>query len=203
MKTLKITLLLVCVIFCTTKITAQTFYYNTTRTFQLDNGVTFRAYVDEYGEVTLYNTNNRFVHQQPTLRDGSPIPADFWRRGAGPVMISNTGPLPGVYEEEVIVYIVSSFLCGDQQARVGSEILGIDVFVDPHQSPAFGHDCWQPVGISFDFDYDSPWATIPVETFQQIEEQLMLRLFYIVTERGMQLNFIRSGFSVDIARGRA
>ena len=211
MKAIKITLLLICVIFCITKATAQTSHYTTTRTFQLEDGATLRAYVDEYYEtITIYNINNPFEHQEQTLRDGSPLPIEFLhpRRMSGPLMNSNVYEWFGMSEVDMIVNIVTAFLCSDEQARVGSDILGIDVYVDPQNknfqsSSPFTHNHWQPVGISFVFDIDSPWATIPIETFRQIEVHLMKILFYTPTEKGMQLNFIRSVFSVDIVRGRA
>ena len=210
MKAIKITLI-ICAIFCITKATAQTSLYITTRTFQLEDGATLRAYVDRYyGEITIYNINNPFEHQEQTLRDGSPLPIEFLhpRRMRGPLMNSNVYEWFGMSEVDMIVHIVTAFLCPDEQARIGSDILGIDVYVDPQnkylQTPSsFGHNLWQPVGISFVFDIDSPWATIPIETFRQIEVHLMEVLIYTPTEKGMQLNFLSRGFSVDIARGRA
>jgi hypothetical protein len=196
MKTIRTIILILCAFFCITKATAQTFYYNTTRTFQLPGRVTYRAYLDE-GCVTLYNTDNRFVHQPRTLRNGAPVPEGFWTGTGrlGPRLLDNPD---GILNDNMrlLNIIVANNLTPEELQRVGRYRLGIDVFINPHAARRM-----PPAGVSFRFVRSCPWATIPVETFRRIEEHIKQHLLYFPNEKGRQLNFIRIAYTVDVGRG--
>ena len=54
-------------------VVAQTFHYNSTRTFR-EAGFTYQANVSAGGMVTLFNANNRHdPNLRQTFRDGTPL----------------------------------------------------------------------------------------------------------------------------------
>jgi len=70
---MKIKLLLsIGLLFCINQTAAQTYYYNTTKTF-IENGYTYQCDKASYGIVTLYNKANQYTYAPYAKKDGSPI----------------------------------------------------------------------------------------------------------------------------------
>ena len=78
MKTEKFILLVFCVLFSFIGAKAQTYYYNTTKTFN-ESGYTYQCDVPSGSiDVKLYNKSNQFTYIMPKYKNGTPLPAGYW-----------------------------------------------------------------------------------------------------------------------------
>ena len=192
MKTVRTAILFLCVLFCTTKVAAQTFYYNHTQTFQLPGGAIWRAHLDGTG-VHLYNTANQFAGKRLALRSG----ADIGHFLEMPFPRTAPGSDYGVFNRDFIRHIIANNLTLEEYQRVRNQPLLVRTYVN-----TLATNWGPPTYVSFRLHSSSPWATIPVETFQRIEEHIRQHLRYLATPHGRQLTFVRRAYTVPVENRR-
>jgi hypothetical protein len=182
-------------------IQAQTNYFSETRTFHED-GFTFQADFEQlidallrsasvrstdidmsnpHGNIVLYNKNNQFTYVEQAFRDGSRINE---RDGWEPPVEENV-----LDQIDIVSSIVRDALSSEERQRIVKDIwrLRINVF--------FSSDTGEVMEVDFGFDTASPFATIPVSAYREIELGIKSQLKVTPTEFGRRLNFIQTGFS--------
>jgi len=156
---------------------AQTFHYNTTRTFR-EAGFTYQANVSPSGRVVLFNANNRHdPNLRQTYRDGSPL-TEVFSRDPTPLItpcVSVTIPM--------VENIVWNALTPAERQRMGDRPLGVRLVVNQAATTP------QPVEVKFLFSSTSPFATLPVSVYRQIELEILRQVRLMPTERGRMRNF--------------
>ena len=185
MNTKILTIMLACTLLCATA-SAQTFFYNVSRTFQ-ESGFTYRA--DVRGNmVVLFNANNRHdFHRIQTFRDGSPLTVEFRRDLASPVTPCTSTVIP------IVNNIVRNALTPAERQRMGNNHLMVYVYVNQEATTP-----QPPTEVKFGFHNSSPFATLPVSVYRQIELELKRQVRYAPTARGRMTNFVRIGFPVRV-----
>jgi hypothetical protein len=199
MNTIKKTIMVVSILLFATAAKAQTYYYNETKTFH-EEGYIYQAdfegtveallrsantrstnidMTNSSGRVTLYNKNNRLTYAEQKNKDGSPIDMrlDFWEP-----------PLEyDPKDRDLIQSIVLNTLSAAEKQRIGEHSLLFDMYINP--------DTGDVMEVKFIFTSTTPFATIPVSVYRQIELGLK-KLKYTPTAAGRKYNFIRSGRSI-------
>jgi len=170
----KISITLLGCMLLATGASAQTFHYNTTRTFH-EAGFTYQANVSPTGMVVLFNANNRHdPNLRQTYRDGSPLPP--FSRDPTP-LITPSGTMP------IVENIVWNALTPAERQRMGDWPLSVRLYVNQAATTP------QPVEVKFGFSTTSPFATLPVSVYRRIELEILREVRLMPTERGRTRNF--------------
>ena len=166
---------------------AQTFHYNTTRTFH-EAGFTFQANVSPAGRVVLFNANNRHdFDRDQTWRDGRMLTIEDIR-GLG----STVEPCV-LTTREPVRNIVRNAMSTAERQRMGDRQLMVVMLVDQTATTP------QPVAeVQFTFSSNSPFATLPVSVFRQIELEIKRQIRFMPSAVGRQLNYVAVGFPVRV-----
>ena len=187
MNTIKVITILICTILCAA-VSAQEQLYNVSRTFH-ESGFTYRADVMPGGTVVLFNANNRHdFHQRQTFRDGSPLSAEDIRGGLGAVVtprISTAIP--------TVTNIVRNALSPAERQRVGDWPLIVRMYVNQEATTP-----QSVTEVKFTFSTNSPFATLPVSVYRQIELEIKRQVRFAPTASGRNLNFVVVGFPVRV-----
>ena len=170
--------ILTCLLFCTSNVSAQTFYYTEAREFHGDGFIFINDPMGPPGRgiAHLFNKNNRWRGVPSTFRDGRP----FTRESLRHVSLIH---YDGGWNERQFAAIVNNALTSAKRERVRGGVLMATLFLCT--------DTGKVDDVEFSFHSRSPFGTIPVSTFRQIEleikEQLMFSLNW-----GSLLNFVRT-----------
>ena len=183
----KISIVLLGITLFATSAQAQTFHYNTTRTFR-ETGFTYQANVS-YGMVTLFNAANRHdFHRIQTFRDGSPLSAEDLRGGLGPIVTPRSSTVI-----PTVTNIVRNALSPAERQRVGDWQLFVRMYVDQAATTP------RPVTeVKFSFSTNSPFATIPVSVYRQIELEIKRQIRFAPTANGRRLSHVSVGIPVRV-----
>ena len=194
MNTIKIVALFLIgiLLFAACGVTAPTNQFPTTRTIQ-GNVFTYQVTVSVSGIVRLFNKDNQYRvgDGRRSLRDGSPIPPNFWMANIDP-LTDIVGPLKECSDviNSQVSAIVRDALSAAERQRVGNSLLDVYLRIDPDTGLLFE--------VEFGFVTENPFATIPVQVFRIIEVNLKEQLRFTPTERGRKLNFISPGVRVRL-----
>lgn len=174
MKTKKL-LLVFCVLFFFIGMKAQTYYYNTTKTFN-ENGYTYQCDVTSGSkEVRLYNKSNQFTYILPKYKDGSPLAPRYWDKYVHLLEDDNwTKPLCNS--------IVNNAFSTAEKLRVKGRELSVTMYINP--------DNGRVSEVKFWFLTDSPYATIPVSVYRTIETNLKNQIWFTSTTEGKKFNYV-------------
>ena len=183
----KISIVLLGITLFATSAQAQTFYYNTTRTFR-ETGFTYQANVS-YGMVTLFNAANRHdFYQRQTFRDGSPLSAEDLRGGLGQLITPDASTTISL-----VTNIVRNALSPAERQRVGDWALIVIMYVNQEATTP------QPITeVKFRFCTDSPFATIPVSVYRQIELEIKRQVKLAPTANGRRLSHLSRGVPIRV-----
>ena len=182
----KINIMLLGVMLFATGAVAQTFHYNTTRTFR-ETGFTYQANVSG-GWVVLFNANNRHnIDQEQTWRDGRMITIEDTRRFPSTVE-------PCVLTIRTTVHnIVRNALSAAERQRMSDRQLMVVMQVNQTATTP------QPVTeVWFSFPNNSPFATLPVSVYRRIELEIKRQVRLMPNAHGRELNFVQVGFPVRV-----
>ena len=160
-----------CVLFAFSKVTAQTYYYNTTKTFY-ENGYIYQCDVPEYNLVTLYNVNNIFTYQDMYYPDGSV----YRYNGRNNTVEDETWTKPKCFS------IVNNAFSSTEKERVMGGKLTITLIMSPQTGKI--------IEVNFGFMKNTPLATIPVSVYRQMELKFKSDIWFIPTAEGKKLNYI-------------
>ena len=175
MKTRLIVSVIICALFGFSKSTAQTYYYNITKTFY-ENGYTYQCDVPEYNLVTLYNANNIFVYQDMYYPDGSV----YRYNGTNSTMEADTWTKPKCFS------IVNDAFSFAEKEKVIGEKITIRLIMSPQTGKV--------IEVNFEFMKNTPLATIPVSVYRQMELKFKNEIWFVPTEEGKKLNYIMCGW---------
>lgn len=169
---MKIILLPVIFLFCIAGVHAQTYYYNTTKTFY-ENGYTYQCDVPESKMVTLYNNTNKLTY------------TDVAYKASGQVYFPQSINDPEIYEEGTWVEskytsIVNNAFTATEKQRLKGHKLGITMYISS--------DTGKVIEVRFRFTTNNPFATIPVSVYWNIETQLKKDIWFTSTAEGKKLN---------------
>ena len=184
MKTRNI-LLLIGLLLYASSATAQTRFYNVTRTFH-ESGFTYQADVVGGGFVILYNRNaGRFTDLRQTHRDGRFVcETDIDRYDD--VVESTRMRLLAHY------LVRNAFSAAERSRLIQGERLGLILIICPNTGNV--------KEVHFRFLSASGYATIPVSTWRRLELALKDQVRFTPTAFGRSMNFIFRGWQMDVAQ---
>ena len=162
-------------LFCTIGAAAQTYYYNTTKTFT-ENSYAYQCDVPEWGLVTLYNKENKWTYIDQTYKDGSPLTEEFY----------NSRELIVEKEEwtKPLCYsIVNNTFSDAEKKRLIGRQLHITLIINPYTGKVMEVNFW--------FTTTNPFATIPVSVYRKIETELKSKIWFTPATDGKKLNYIK------------
>ena len=178
-------IVLVSLFFITGSVAAQTRFYDVSRTFPLDNGVTYQADVGGCGFVTLYNkAAGNFVNVHQTFRDGSLISRED-RLRYDDVVAENSSRMRELGHQ----IICNGFSAEERRRLRRDERLNVSLIICS--------DTGNVKEVHFRFMYDDAFATIPPATYHRIEQELKRQLLFTPTDFGRSMNYIFRGWFMD------
>ncbi|MFV0538510.1 MAG: DUF5043 domain-containing protein [Dysgonomonas sp.] len=155
-------------------VSAQTYYYNNTKTFN-ENGYTYQCDVENgSGYVTLYNKSNQLTYVN---------------------MVNKTsGKYYFPLEDEPDTYIEESWVRPRRNSIINNAftaiqkqwLKGYKLSTTLYISPATG----KIVEICFNFTTNNPFATIPVSVYRNIEVQLKDQIWFTPTAEAAKYNYL-------------
>ena len=180
MKTKTIILLIFCVLFSFIGAKAQTYYYNTTQTFN-ENGYAYQCDKASYGLVTLYNKANQYTYDSYENKDGSPI-GNY----------DDVLPFiePDNWTRQKCLSIVNNAFSAEEKQRVKGDKVDVSMTVDTSTGKV--------IEVDFCFYYTNPAATIPISTYRNLELALKSQIWFTLTDSGKKLKFVRMGWMHEI-----
>jgi len=157
-------------------IPAQTYYYNTTKTFN-EGGYTYQCDKASYGIVTLYNKANQYTYAHYENKDGSPIGK-----------IENLFPLiePDNWTRQKCFSIVNNAFSAEEKLRVKGAKVDVSMTIDTSTGKV--------IEVDFRLFYNTPTATIPVSTYRNLELILKNQIWFTLSNNGKKLKFIKRGW---------
>ena len=175
MKT-KITIsVIIGVLFAFGKITAQTYYYNESKTFPED-GYAYQCDVHPSNFVTLYNANDVYTYQDIYYQDGS-----LYRyNGLNSPLEDNN------WTDSKCISIVNNAFSSTEKNRVEGKILSIVLIISPQTG--------RVIEVYFKFLKNNAFATIPVSVYREIELNLKRDVWFTPTEEGKKLKYIMNAW---------
>lgn len=187
MNTIKVITVFICTLFCVAASAQAPHLYNVSRTFN-ESGFTYRAEVMPGGTVRLFNAANRHDFRQiQTFRDGRRITTED-RRGFGSVVNPCTSTIIQTVND-----IVRNALSPAERQRVGDWQLFVRMYVDQAATTP------RPVTeVKFSFSTNSPFATIPVSVYRQIELEIKRQIRFAPTANGRRLSHVSVGIPVRV-----
>ncbi|WP_373801548.1 DUF5043 domain-containing protein [Bacteroides heparinolyticus] len=168
---MKTTIVSFMLFFCAVYTAAQTNYYTDTKTFQ-ENGYTYQCDVS-YGLVKLYNKENKLTYVRQIFKDTKEVPGfgfDF------DDVVEETWTKPKSLS------IVNNAFTAEQKQRMGTECVGICMYISPETGKV--------VEVAFDFTTVSSFATIPLSVYRKIEVELKQQIWFTPTKDGKRLNHL-------------
>ena len=167
-------------LFSFTGVTAQTYYYNTTKTFN-ENGYSYQCDKPDWGLVTLYNKANQYTYAPYEYKDGSPVKN-----------LENLFPLikyDNLTEQKCISIVNNAFSPAEKQRIKGSKA-DVNMIIDTFTGKV--------IEVNFSFFYTSPGATISVSTYRALELALKSQIQFTITDNGKKLKFIKRYWRYEI-----
>ena len=177
MKTRNTIIILIGLLFCLTDISAQTRFYDTSRTFY-EQGFTYVANVD--GIVRLNNRDTRWIGVVQMNRDGTV-------RGFGRTVEQNNS----IQMQQLARTIVSNAFTSAERQRIrGAKPLFVSIWADSQTGVV--------TDVQFAFGRTEGFATIPVSTYRRIELELRNRIRFVPTAEGRRRNFLFLGIEYEV-----
>jgi len=175
MKTNKLAVIILCVLFGISNSVAQTNYYNVTKAFN-ENGYVYQCNVHNI-DVSLYNKSNLLMFSDHTYKDGKPV-GDLYREGKSRTYFvqDDTWTKPKAYS------IVNGAFSATEKQRLKDHVLSITMYINS--------DSGNVVEVEFGFLTVSGFATIPVSVYRKIETDLKSQIWFTPTAEGKKLNYL-------------
>jgi len=171
MKTKIIISVIICTLFPFSKSMAQTYYYNTTKTFY-ENGYIYQCDVPEHNLLTLYNASNIYTYQDMYYSNGNV----YRYNGRNNTVEDDTWTKPKCFS------IVNNAFTPAEKARVLGEKIIITLIMDSQTGKI--------IEVNFQFLKHDPFATIPVSVYRQMELKFKSDIWFMPTAEGKKLNYI-------------
>lgn len=167
-----------------TLVSAQTYYYNTSKTFQ-ENGYTYRCVTENWGYVTLFNINNIHTFELGfKYKDGTSVTDAKILRAQIDLLEDDN------WTKQRCMSIVDSAFTDTEKQRVGGEEFLVKMKIDSNTG--------RVIEVDFRFYKDGPFATIPVTTYRKIEVALKNQVWFTPTAVGKQLQVLVRGWMHEV-----
>ena len=157
--------------FCAVYTAAQTNCYAETKTFK-ENGYAYQCDVS-HGLVKLYNKENKLTYVRQIFKDTKEVPGfgfDF------DDVVEETWTKPKSLS------IVNNAFTAEQKQRMGTECVGICMYISPETGKV--------VEVDFTLATFSPFATSPLSVYRKIEVELKQQIWFTPTKEGKRLNYL-------------
>jgi hypothetical protein len=182
MKTKVILLIFSCLFFIQNRTVAQTYYYNTTKTFN-ENGYNYQCDVATSTMVTLYNKSNQFTYTDMYYKGSDHT---YRYDGSNPTFDTETWTRSKCYS------IVNNAFSSSEAGRVRGESFGIRLIIDSNTGKV--------IEVYFNFAKTDKFATIPVYVYRKIETELKANIWVTPTVEGRKLNYLMLGWRHEVEK---
>ena len=161
---------------------AQTNYYAVTKTFN-EQGYTYQCDVSGGRNVTLYNKNNKwtYVHQ---MKKGTNTPFYVTPENYSPLYVKDKNE---AYNDSIFKVIVNNAFA-DYKGKMKGSKLTIITCTDSETGKISE--------VLFNFADFTPYATIPVSIYREIETKL-IGLKYTLTPLAKTLNYVYQWWPIE------
>jgi len=189
MKTEKLVLLIIFLLFSVAEVSAQTYYYTQNKTLSgqdvnSSNTYTYQCIVDNSTSmVRLYNAANQKTNAEQTFKNGSPLTQSF--------LLGEEK----LFEKDNWTWnkcqsIVNNAFSADEKQRVKGNEFVIEMIIDS--------DTGKVTEVEFNFLHYLGFGTIPLSVYRKIELELKSNVWFTVTDVGKSLNFVSRGWSQEV-----
>lgn len=160
-------------------VTAQTYYYDITRTFN-ENGYTYQCDVLGGAKfVTLYNKNKKFINvEQIDKNTGEQMSIDYNEQ-----LLENDSWT----RTKCLSIIDNAFSTAEKQRiKEKNRPISIVLYIDS--------DTGRIADVAYNFISNTPFGIIPISVYHKIEEELKEKIWFIPTKEGKKWNYIVLGW---------
>ena len=176
---MKIIITIISTLFCVAYLSAQTYYYDVTRTFS-ENGYAYQCDVLEGAKfVTLYNKDKKFVNiEQVDKNTGEQmlidnneqlLENDSWTRTKCISIINNAfSPIE------------------KQHIKEKDRPISITLYIDSGTGKI--------ADVAYNFVSNTPYGMIPGSVYHKIEKEFKENVWFISTKKGKKWNYIVLGW---------
>ncbi len=175
MRNIVITILLL----CNLVMTAQTYYYDVTKTFY-ENGYTYQCDVlDRAKFVKLYNKDNKFVNvEQVDKNTGEQMSIDYEKQ----VLEDDSWT-----RVKCLSIINNAFSTVEKQyIKEKNRPISIMLYIDSETG--------RIADVTYSFISNTPFGTIPISVYRKMEKDLKENVWFIPTQEGKRWNYIALGW---------
>ena len=169
-------------LFCVTYLHAQTNYYTTTKTFN-ENGYTYQCDVAASRFVSLYNKNNKWTYVNQ-MKKGTNTPFYVTPENYSPLYVKDKNE---AYNDSIFKVIVNNALADYKGKMKGFELIIIT---------CTDSETGRISEVLFNFADFTPYATIPVSIYREIETKL-IGLKYTLTPLAKTLNYVYQWWPIE------
>jgi hypothetical protein len=161
---------------------AQTNYYTTTKTFN-EQGYTYQCDVSGGRNVTLYNKNNKWTYVNQ-MKKGTNTPFYVTPENYSPLYVKDKNE---AYNDSIFKVIVNNAFA-DYKGKMKGSKLTIITCTDSETGKISE--------VLFNFAGFTPYATIPVSIYREIETKL-IGLKYTLTPLAKTLNYVYQWWPIE------
>lgn len=161
---------------------AQTNYYTTTKTFN-EQGYTYQCDVSGGRNVTLYNKNNKWTYVNQ-MKKGTNTPFYVTPENYSPLYVKDKNE---AYNDSIFKVIVNNAFA-DYKGKMKGSKLTIITCTDSETGKISE--------VLFNFAGFTPYATIPVSIYREIETKL-IGLKYTLTPLAKTLNYVYQWWAIE------
>jgi uncharacterized protein YxeA len=169
---MKMIITLISTLFCVAYLSAQTHYYDVSRTFY-ENGYTYQCDVQRSKRVRLYNKDNELTYTKWVFKDNGkepPFPYD----------IDDTKD--DTWTKRKCYSIVNNAFSAEEKQRTRGEELDICIYIDSNTGKV--------IEVDFTFLATNSFATIPISVYRKIEIGLKENIWFTTTAEGKKMNYL-------------
>lgn len=157
-------------------------YYMETKTFN-EQGYTYQCDVVKGRGVTLYNKNNKWTYVDQ-MKKGSNTPFYVTPENFSPLYVNDKSE---AYNDSIFKVIVNNAFANYKGKMKGFELIIIT---------CTDSETGRISEVIFDFPNFTPYATVPVSVYREIETKL-IELKYTLTPLAKSLNYVYQWWSIE------
>jgi len=162
---------------------AQTNYYTTTKTFN-EQGYIYQCDVDtESGDINLYNKNNKWTYIKQ-MKKGTNTPFYVTPENYSPLYVKDKNE---AYNDSIFKVIVNNAFADYKGKMKGFELIIIT---------CTDSETGKISEVLFNFPGFTPYATIPVSVYREIETKL-IGLKFTLTPLAKTLNYVYQWWAIE------
>lgn len=169
---MKIIITIISTLFCVAYLSAQTHYYDVTKTIH-GNGYTYQCDVQRSKQVLLYNKENELTYTKWVFRDTGKEP---------PFPYNIDDVKDDAWTKRKCYSIVNNAFSAGEKRRTQGDELDICMYIDSNTGKV--------IEVDFTFLASDPFATIPISVYREIEVELKKNIWFTTTAEGKNMNYL-------------